>query len=66
MDILGYNKGGVIRHIKAPARVKVELLDLKKKKKIVMMRNRVKYFFKHWNDRCMSFFVHMTQFRISL
>ena len=28
MDILGYNKGGVIRHIKAPARVKVKLLDL--------------------------------------
>ena len=27
-EILGYEKGGVIRHIKAPAIVKVELLDL--------------------------------------
>ena len=27
-DILGYEKGGVKNHIKAPARVKVELPDL--------------------------------------
>ena len=27
-DILVYEKGGVIKHIKAPARVKVELPDL--------------------------------------
>ena len=28
MEILVYEKDGVIKHIKAPARVKVELLDL--------------------------------------
>ena len=28
IDILVYGKGGVIKHIKAPARVKVEFPDL--------------------------------------
>ena len=36
-DILVYEKGGVIKNIKAPARVKVELPDLRKN----LMRDKV-------------------------
>ena len=41
MDILVYKKGWVIKHIKSPARVKVELPDLWKN----LMRNDVEYDF---------------------
>ena len=64
-DILVYEKGGVIKHIKTPARVKVELPDFDKMK-CVMMWNRVKYFFENWTDSCLSVFVHLTWFGISL
>ena len=41
-DILVYEKGGLLKHINAPAIVKVELFDLWKKE-LLMMWNRIKY-----------------------
>ena len=34
--------------------------------KCVIMWNRVKYFFENWNESCMSGFVRVTGFGISL
>ena len=39
-EILVYEKGGVVKHIKSPARVRDELPDLLKE--CVMIRNRIK------------------------
>ena len=53
-----YEKGGVIKHVEAPAINKVELL--------VTMWNRVKYFITHCSPSCMSVLLSTTQFGISL
>ena len=59
-DILVYEKGGVIKYVKAPAGANSE------KVKCVIMWNRVQYFFENWNDSCMSVLVRVTWFGISL
>ena len=60
-EILVCEKGGVIKHVKAPTINKDELLDLFKKN-LVTMWNGVKYFITDCSTSCMS----VTRFGISL
>ena len=64
-EILVYEKGGEIKHVKAPAINKVELLDLWKMD-LVTMWNRVKYFITDCSTSCMSVLLLATRFGISL
>ena len=63
--ILVYEKGGVIKHVKAPAINKVDLLD-GEKMDLVTMGNRVKYFITNCSTSCMSVLLVATRFGISL
>ena len=57
-EILVYEKGGVIKHVKAPAINKVDLLDLWKKWTVKWM---VKYFITNCSTSCMSVLLSATQ-----
>ena len=60
-----YEKGGVIKHVKAPAINKIDLLNLCKMD-LVTMWNRVKYFITNFSTSCMSVLLLATRFGISL
>ena len=64
-EILLYEKGGVMKYVKAPAINKVDLLDLWKKD-LVTKWKRVKYFITNCSTSCMSVLLSATGFGISL
>ena len=64
-EILVYEKGGVIKHVEAPAINKVELLDCEKME-LVTIWNWVKYLITDSSTNSMSVLLSATPFGISL